>query len=96
MAQVTQQQHALVFTGDLLIGNVSETLSQVRQLTLEQPLKLDFSQIKHSDTSAISLILELQRQCQHTPHHDTLTVVGVSENMRSLMQLYGVDAFLLN
>lgn len=96
MAQVTQQQHTLVFTGDLLIGNVSETLSQVRQLTLKQPLQLDFSQIKHSDTTAISLILELQRQCQHPPHREALTVVGVSENLRSLMQLYGVDEFLLN
>jgi phospholipid transport system transporter-binding protein len=49
------------------------------------------------DTVAVSLILEVQRQLHHQHHEATaVSVIGVPENLRSLMQLYGVDGFLLS
>lgn len=97
MAHITQQQGTLSFNGNLLINNISETLDDLKELQLESPLTLDFSQVDEVDTVAISLILEIQRQFNHQHTHATpITVIGVPDNLRSLMQLYGVDSFLLN
>lgn len=97
MAQITQQDNTLHFSGNLLITNVSETLTQLQALRLSPPLSLDFSKVNAVDTVAVSLILEIQRQVHHE-HTDAsaVSVIGVPENLRSLMQLYGVDGFLLN
>ncbi len=97
MAQLTQQQNSLHFKGDLLIANVSETLADLQKLQLASPLTLDFSGVKEVDTVAISMILEIQRRLNHDyTHTGNMSVVGVPDNLRSLMQLYGVDGFLLN
>lgn len=97
MAQITQQENTLQFSGNLLITNVSETLNQLQTLRLEPPLTLDFSKVNEVDTVAVSLILEIQRQLHHQhAEASAVSVIGVPENLRSLMQLYGVDGFLLN
>jgi phospholipid transport system transporter-binding protein len=103
LAQVKQQDNALRFSGDLLIDNISEVLAQVDALKLTAPLTLDFSYAKEVDTSAISFVLEMQRRVQALPVGDAVKstdkrveLVGVSDNFRSLMQLYGVDSFLLS
>lgn len=102
MAKVIQQDQTLRFDGNLRLDNISETLECLRTLPLSAPLTLDFSQVEQVDTAAISLILEIQRQLNVQMHeakgqHDKLvSVVGVPENLRSLMQLYGVDEFLLS
>ncbi|SDK66802.1 phospholipid transport system transporter-binding protein [Methylophilus rhizosphaerae] len=97
MAHITQQQGRLSFNGHLLVNNISETLAELQGLRLEAPLTLDFTQVGEVDTVAISLILEIQRQLNHQHvHAEPVSVVGVPDNLRSLMQLYGVDKFLLN
>gem|GEM_PF-406317 len=97
VAQITQQQNTLHFSGNLLINNISETLAHLQTLRLEQPLTLDFTKVKEVDTVAVSLILEVQRQLHHQHHEaSAVSVIGVPENLRSLMQLYGVDSFLLS
>ena len=97
MAQITQQDNTLQFSGNLLITNVSETLSQLQTLPLASPLTLDFSKVNEVDTVAVSLILEIERQLHHQyAEASTVSVIGVPENLRSLMQLYGVDGFLLS
>lgn len=97
MAHITQQKNTLRFNGNLLLNNVSEVLDQLQTLRLEPPLTLDFSKVDEVDTVAVSLILEIQRQLnhQHAQEH-AVSVIGVPENLRSLMQLYGVDGFLLS
>lgn len=97
MANILQSEHTLKFTGNLLIGNVSETLGNLDKVTLLAPLVLDFSNLDDVDTVAISVILEIQRRLHlQTPKAPALTMIGVPDNLRSLMILYGVDAFLLN
>lgn len=97
MAQVTQQNGTLFFSGNLLIGNISETLTHMRTFKVSVPLTLDFSRVKSVDTAAISLILEVQREVhQQHPNAEMVKIVGVPENLHSLMKLYGVDSFLLN
>ncbi|MFQ6405612.1 lipid asymmetry maintenance protein MlaB [Methylophilus sp. 'Pure River'] len=97
MAQITQQENTLQFSGNLLITNISETVNQLQTLRLEPPLTLDFSKVNEVDTVAVSLILEIQRQLHHQHNEaSAVSVIGVPDNLRSLMQLYGVDGFLLN
>lgn len=97
MAHITQQQGTLSFSGNLLVNDISETLNGLQGLRLESPLTLDFSRVGEVDTVAISLILEVQRQLNHQHAHAApVSVVGVPDSLRSLMQLYGVDGFLLS
>ena len=97
MAKITQQQQTLYFSGNLLINNISETLNDLRAMALDAPLTLDFTQVQSVDTVAISLILEIKRELHaRHPRAAAIEVVGVPDNLRSLMQLYDVDAFLLN
>lgn len=97
MAQIIQQQNILHFSGNLLITNVSETLLQLQSLQLAAPLVLDFSKVLAVDTVAVSLVLEIQRRMQQEqPDAIQVSIVGVPDNLRSLMQVYGVDQFLLN
>ncbi|MFD0913671.1 STAS domain-containing protein [Methylophilus luteus] len=97
MATITHQDNILSFSGDLLFNNISNVLDQLQTMRLDPPLTLDFSKVEEVDTVAVSLVFEIQRQF----HHDhaqagSISVVGVPDNLRSLMQLYGVDSFLLN
>lgn len=86
-----------MFSGDLVLNNISETLADLQALNLQAPLTLDFSDVNEIDTVAISLILEIQRKLHHQQAEvSTVSVTGVPENLRSMMQLYGVDDFLLN
>ena len=97
VAQIKQDQNTLHFSGNLLIGNISETLNQLQSIRLESPLALDFSKVDEVDTVAVSLILEIQRQLNHQhAQASQVSVIGVPDNLRSLMQLYGVDECLLN
>lgn len=103
MAQVKQQEQALRFSGNLLIDNMSELLKEVDALTLTAPLTLDFTYAKEVDTSTISFVLEMQRRVHALPLGEKVkqddkrvSLIGVSDNFRSLMQLYGVDTFLLS
>lgn len=96
MANIVQEQQTLKFTGKLLIANIGETLASLDQVTLKAPLVLDFSNVTDVDTVAISVVLEIQRRLHHqSPKAPQLTIAGVPDNLRSLMQLYGVDTFLL-
>lgn len=97
MVTITQQENTLSFSGDLLINNINQALAQLETLSLDAPLTLDFSKVGEVDTVAVSLIFEIQRQFHHEhAQAGSVSVVGVPDNLRSLMQLYGVDSFFLN
>ena len=55
-------------------------------------LELDFSQVDAADSAALALILELSRQAQTQDH--ILTLCGLSDGLKSLAALYGVDNLL--
>lgn len=97
MATITHQDNILSFSGDLLFNNISNVLDQLQTMRLDPPLTLDFSKVEEVDTVAVSLVFEIQRQFHHEhAQAGSISVVGVPDNLRSLMQLYGVDSFLLN
>jgi phospholipid transport system transporter-binding protein len=94
LAQITQQANTWQLSGNLVFANISSVLDESKLLTMPAQLQLDFTAVDEVDTSAISLILELQRRAMS---QDTkISVQQVPENLSSLMQLYGVDALILN
>lgn len=97
MAVLRLENKTVYFSGNLRIDTISETVDVMQDLVFDPPITLDFSQVQQLDTSAISVILEIQRQLhlQH-PQASPVKLVGVPDSLRSLMQLYGVDTFLLN
>lgn len=93
MAQITQQDNTWHLSGDLVFANISAVLDETKALEMPAQLQLDFTKVAEVDTSAISLVLELQRRA--IAQSATVNVAGVSANLTSLMQLYGVDEIIL-
>lgn len=93
MPQIIQEADAWKLSGDLTLSNMPAVLVEADALKLPATLKLDFSRVGEVDTSTISFVLEIKRRM--LAHQGRLYVDGVSDNLLSLMQLYGVDAFIL-
>jgi phospholipid transport system transporter-binding protein len=94
LAQITQQANTWQLSGNLVFANISSVLAESESLPMPAQLQLNFSAVDEVDTSAISLILELQRRA--ISQNSKISVQEVPDNLTSLMQLYGVDAFILN
>lgn len=104
MAQIKQQDNVWRFSGDMVLANVSELLSDADKLSYAKNMELDFTFVKEVDTSAISFIFEVQRRLNKTisnqetveaENQPAIKLIAVPENLKKLMQLYGVDGFLL-
>jgi phospholipid transport system transporter-binding protein len=93
VAQLTQQANIWHLSGDLVFANISSVLEESKSHEMPMHLQLDFTKVSEVDTSAISLVLELQRRA--IAQKTEISVVGVPENLTSLMQLYGVDEIIL-
>jgi phospholipid transport system transporter-binding protein len=93
VAQITQQDNTWHLSGDLVFANISAVLDETKALDMPAQLELDFTKVAEVDTSAISLVLELQRRA--IAQSAIVNVAGVSANLTSLMQLYGVDEIIL-
>jgi phospholipid transport system transporter-binding protein len=94
LAQIIQQANTWQLSGNLVFANISSVLDESKLLTMPARLQLDFTAVDEVDTSAITLVLELQRRA--ISQDTKISVQHVPENLSSLMQLYGVDAFILN
>ena len=93
MAQLTQQANTWHLSGDLIFANISGVLAETKAHEIPEQLTLDFAKVAEVDTSAISLILELQRRA--ISQKAEINVTGISANLTSLMQLYGVEEIIL-
>lgn len=93
MVGIVQEANRWQLSGDLVIENINQVLDASKSLHLTEPTQLDFADVTDVDTSAISLILEFKRRA--SAEHVNLSLVNVPANLVSLMQLYGVDGFVL-
>jgi phospholipid transport system transporter-binding protein len=89
---ITQEANRWLISGDLIIDHVTQVVNASKALNFVSPAQLDFSKVTDVDTSAVSLILELKRRAN--AEKVELSLVNVPDNLTSLMQLYGVDAFI--
>lgn len=93
MVGIVQEANRWQLSGDLVIENINQVLDASKSLNLTEPTQLDFANVTDVDTSAISLILEFKRRA--SAKNVDLSLVNVPVNLVSLMQLYGVDGFVL-
>lgn len=92
LVAIVQEGNRWQISGDLIINNITQVLNASKALSLVGPAQLDFSKVTDVDTSAVSLILEFKRRANSEKVE--LSLVNVPENLTSLMQLYGVNAFI--
>jgi phospholipid transport system transporter-binding protein len=85
--QITQVDNRWNISGDVVIGTVSSLLATSKNLVLKNTV-IDFAQVTDIDTSTISLILEWKRRAQK--ENQTIKLVNMTDNLKSLTQLYGV------
>lgn len=92
LVAIVQEGNRWQISGDLIINNITQVLNASKALSFVAPAQLDFSKVTDVDTSAVSLILEFKRRAN--AEKVELSLVNVPENLTSLMQLYGVNAFI--
>lgn len=93
MVGIAQEANRWQLSGDLIVENINQVLDASKALSLAGSTQLDFTGVTDVDTSAISLILEFKRRA--AAENVNLSLVNVPANLVSLMQLYGVDDFVL-
>lgn len=93
MVGIAQEANRWQLSGDLIIENINQVLGASKALSLNGVTQLDFAAVTDVDTSAISLVLEFKRRA--AAENVNLSLVNVPANLVSLMQLYGVDGFVL-
>jgi len=76
-------------SGDLTIENIPSIVDLINKQKADIKTTIDFSKVTSIDTSAISLIFELQRQAKKTKSH--FTFKNLPKNLNSLAKLYGVE-----
>ena len=89
MTQITQVDKRWTLSGDVVIATASELLASSKSLALNTETTIDFAQVTDIDTATISLILEWKRRAQRD--NQTIKLVNLPANLKSLTQLYGVD-----
>ena len=92
MSQIAQIDSRWNVSGDVVIGTVSSVLTASKSLILNAETTIDFAQVTDIDTSTISLILEWKRRAQK--ENQTIKLVNLSDNLKSLTQLYGVEELI--
>ncbi len=85
--QITQIDNRWNISGDVVIGTISPLLTASKNLVLKNTI-IDFAQVTDIDTSTISLILEWKRRA--LKENQTIKLVNMSDNLKSLTNLYGV------
>ncbi len=88
VTQITQIDNHWNVSGDVVIGTVSSLLSASKSLVIKADTIVDFAQVTDIDTSTISLILEWKRRAQK--ENQTIKLANMSDNLKSLTDLYGV------
>jgi phospholipid transport system transporter-binding protein len=91
LVQITQDANTWRLSGDFTVNNMNIALDLSRNLIM--PNQLDFSGVTEVDTSAISFIFEMQRRAK--AQKTQMAAINLPANLRTLMQLYGVETFVL-
>ncbi len=92
MASITQSDSSWEVKGDILMDTANQVLEQSKRLKLTGNNVVDFQQVTDLDTALVSLMLEWQRRAIRESKQ--LTFVNLPDNLKSLIALYGVEAFV--
>ncbi|OUD12132.1 STAS domain-containing protein [Thioflexithrix psekupsensis] len=91
-AAISGDQAIWQLQGELTFATVSDVLAMVKQRQQQSgfPQTIDLSQVKHTDSAGVALLLEILRLCQEKPP----VFQHIPEQMRKIAQVSGVDGFL--
>ena len=76
-------------SGDLTIEKIPTIIELIKKQKPDKKTTIDFSKVTSIDTSALSLIFELQREAKKNQSH--FTFKNLPKNLNSLAKLYGVE-----
>ena len=86
---ILRDGNRIIVQGPINIANVVEIIEQGANLFDRTDLIIDFKQVTEVDSSAVSMLLEWQREA--LKNNQKLFFSNISENLKNLTQLYGVS-----
>ncbi|ETS98474.1 lipid asymmetry maintenance protein MlaB [Providencia sp. PROV188] len=89
----TKNNKTLAFSGILNRDSLVEFWDK-RQTLLTQVEQVDVSALTHVDSTGLAMLVRLKGEYQSQQSH--LGIVGVSDNLNTLMELYGVKSLLMD
>ena len=85
-------QDKWIFSGDYTFNNIRSHTEQLNQISIDNPIVLDFSRLKNIDTSLLSLIFEIKRKANLS--NKSVKLSKIPKNLIKLASLYGVEKYL--
>ena len=76
-------------SGSITYDEIPSLIEKTKNFNWSDSVQIDFSQVKHVDTSALSLIFELKRNAKR--YNQNVTINTPPKNLLKLAKLYGVE-----
>ena len=76
-------------SGSITYDEIPSLIEKTKNFNWSDSIQVDFSQVKHVDTSALSLIFELKRNAKKNNH--SVIINTPPKNLLKLAKLYGVE-----
>ena len=76
-------------SGSITYDEIPSLIEKIKNFNWSDSIQVDFSQVKHVDTSALSLIFELKRNAKK--HNHSVMINTPPKNLLKLAKLYGVE-----
>ena len=76
-------------SGSITYDEIPTLIEKIKNFNWSDSIQVDFSQVKHVDTSALSLIFELKRNAKK--HNHSVMINTPPKNLLKLAKLYGVE-----
>ena len=79
----------LKLSGSITYEDIPSLIEKTKNFNWSDSVQIDLSQVKHLDTSALSLIFEFKRNAKR--HNQIVTINTPPKNLLKLAKLYGVE-----
>ena len=76
-------------SGSITYDEIPSVIEKTKNFNWSDSVQIDLSQVKHVDTSALSLIFEFKRNAKR--NNQIVTINTPPKNLLKLAKLYGVE-----
>ena len=76
-------------SGSITYDEIPSLIEKTKNFNWSDSIQINLSQVKHLDTSALSLIFELKRNAKK--HNHSVMINTPPKNLLKLAKLYGVE-----
>ena len=81
------------FAGTLTMDDAADVFAVAKALPLPDTGRVDLAHLEHADSSALAVLLALQRRARR--ERRTLTFVAMPPMLQSLARMYGVEDLII-